>query len=127
MDNEESNHHTVFVEDPKEMETWSAATYFDTLPELVDRKYNRLSESQLKEESFAGTLRDEKELKKLKERRENRYKELGENLEDQQTIDRIMSHIQLRKNLNSKGRRVKVKDGENGFAAVYRWRFERKK
>ena len=127
MDNEESNHHTVFGEDPKELKNWNPATYFDTLPELVNRKYNRLSEKQLKDQAFSGSLSDEKQLAKMKERRENRYKELEENLEDQVTIDRIMSHIELRKNLNRKGRRVKVRDGKNGFAAVYRWEYQRKK
>lgn len=127
MDNEESNHHTVFVDDEEEMENWSAAKYFNTLPELVGRKYNRLSEEQLKKEAFASTINDEKELKKMKERRESRYKELAEHLKDQETVDRVMSHIELQKNLNQKGRRVKVAKGKNGFADVYKWSFERKK
>ena len=62
----------------------------------------------------------------MKERRESRYKELAEALKDQETVDRVMSHIELRRNLH-KGRGVKVADGQNGHADVYRWKFERKK
>ena len=109
------------------MENWSAANYFNTLPELVDRKYNRLSEDQLKNNVFSSNIYDEKELKKIKEKREDRFKELAENLKDQETIDRVMSHIELQKNLNQKGRKVKVASGKNGFADVYKWKFERKK
>ena len=126
MDNAVPNNHTIFVDDEEEMNNWSAAKYFDTLPELVNRKYNRLSEEQLKEQSFASTVSDERDLKKMKERRESRYKELAEALKDQETVDRVMSHIELRRNLH-KGQGVKVADGQNGHADVYRWKFERKK
>ena len=67
MDNAVPNNHTIFVDNEDEMNNWSAAKYFDTLPELVNRKYNRLSEEQLKEQSFASTVSDEKDLKKMKE------------------------------------------------------------
>ena len=127
MDNDYSNNHTIFVDDEKDMENWSAPKYFNTLPELVDQKYNRISEEQLKENAFASNIMDEKELKKIKEKREMRYKELGEAMNDQETVDRVMSHIELQKNLNQKGRKVKVASGKNGFADVYRWSFERKK
>lgn len=127
MDNSESNHHIIFVENEEEMNNWSAAKHFNTLPELVSRKYNRLSEEQLKQQSFTSSINSEKELKKMKERRETRYKELSEALEDQETVDRVMSHIELQKNLAKKGSRVKVADGENGFADVYKWSYERKK
>ena len=63
----------------------------------------------------------------MKKRREERYKNLAEALDDQETIDRVLSHIELRKNLSGKGRRIKVSEGENGHADIYRWEFERKK
>lgn len=127
MDNSYSNNHTIFVEDEKDMDNWSAATYFNTLPELVSHKYNRISEEQLKQDSISTNMTSEKELKKIREKRAERYKELDENMKDQETVDRVMSHIELQKNLNQKGRKVKVASGKNGFADVYRWSFERKK
>lgn len=126
MDNSVPNNHTIFVDDQKEMENWTAAKYFNTLPELVQRKYNRLSPEQLKDQAFASTIEDEKDLKKMKKRRETRYEELAEALDDQETVDRVMSHIDLRRNLQ-KGKAVKVADGVNGHADVYKWDFERKK
>ena len=68
MDNSESNHHIIFVENEEEMNNWSAAKHFNTLPELVSRKYNRLSEEQLKQQSFTSSINSEKELKKCKNR-----------------------------------------------------------
>ena len=127
MDNSEENHHTVFVDNENDIETWQPESFFDTTPELLDRKYNRLSEKQLEDQEFATSLEDEGELSKLKKRREERYKNLAEALDDQETIDRVLSHIELRKNLSGKGRRIKVSEGENGHADIYRWEFERKK
>ena len=127
MDNEEQNSHTVFVDGEESVRTWKPETHFNTVPELLDRRYNRLSQEQLEDAEITSQWDDEKQLSKLKKRREQRYKELGEAMDDQETIDRVMSHIQLRKNLSGKGRRVKVADGRSGFADVYKWRFERKK
>ena len=126
MDNDYQNHHTIFVDSPDEVESWSAVKYFDTVTELVHRKYNRLTEKQLREQSYA-MLDSEKDLTRLKKRREERYKELAQVLEDQETVDRISSHIELQKNLHSGGRFEKVADGVNGHADVYKWAFERKK
>ena len=103
MDNEEQNHHTIFVDNEDDFKTWKPEEYFDTIPELVNRKYNRLSKQQLEDEEFVTSLEDEKQLSNMKK------------------------HVQLRKNMNGKGKRFKVADGENGHAAVYRWQFERKK
>ena len=70
---------------------------------MLDRKYNRLSEKQLEEQEFVTSLADESELSKMKKRREERDKNLAEALDDQETIDRVLSHIELRKNLSGKG------------------------
>ena len=59
MDNEEQNNHTVFVNDEDDVNTWEPETYFDTTSELLDRKYNRLSEKQLEEQEFVTSLADE--------------------------------------------------------------------
>jgi U3 small nucleolar RNA-associated protein 11 len=42
VDNEsDSVKHTIFVDDEEQVETFDPATHFNTLPELVDRKFNR--------------------------------------------------------------------------------------
>ena len=41
--------HTVFVDDEEELETFSTSEYFDTPDELIERKHNRLTKSQLQE------------------------------------------------------------------------------
>ena len=127
MDNEEQNNHTIFVDNEESIRSWKPEEHFQTVPELVNRRYNRLSGEQLENAEITSQWEDEKQLEKLKKRREQRYKDLGEALDDQETIDRVMSHIQLRKNMSGKGRRVKVAEGDKGFADVYKWRFERKK
>eukprot|EP01104_Vermistella_antarctica_P012996 TRINITY_DN3858_c0_g1_i1.p1 TRINITY_DN3858_c0_g1~~TRINITY_DN3858_c0_g1_i1.p1 ORF type:complete len:235 (-),score=66.33 TRINITY_DN3858_c0_g1_i1:45-749(-) len=47
-----SRRHIVFVDNEKEAESFDAAEYFDTLPELVSRKYNRPRVSQLQKDDF---------------------------------------------------------------------------
>lgn len=42
-----ANQHVVFVDDEEEAEQFDPAQHFDTVPELLDRSYNRPRLSQL--------------------------------------------------------------------------------
>ena len=41
------NNHTIFVEKEEEFKNFDPVKYFDTVPELLDQKYNRVKKDQL--------------------------------------------------------------------------------
>eukprot|EP00003_Mantamonas_plastica_P026243 TRINITY_DN5303_c0_g2_i1.p1 TRINITY_DN5303_c0_g2~~TRINITY_DN5303_c0_g2_i1.p1 ORF type:complete len:379 (-),score=189.75 TRINITY_DN5303_c0_g2_i1:721-1857(-) len=47
--------HVIFLDDEKEAHSFDAADYFDTLPEFVDRTFNRPKKSQLKDTSILNS------------------------------------------------------------------------
>jgi len=132
------------------MKDFSAAEHFDTVPELADRAYNRTRRKTLKEGKVLGAT-DKKSVKKLRKKRDASYAELGARMERVQKISRTTDHMQLQRNLavrcvllarvqrreglrltysahvQGKGKRMKVKDAEDGQPAVFKWARQRKR
>lgn len=44
------NRHTIFVKSKEEFDNFDPATHFNTLPELVDQKHNRITLDTLENE-----------------------------------------------------------------------------
>ena len=55
MESAKPNKHVIFVKDEKEYENFDLAEHFNTVPELVDVQYNRLTKEQLEKETIAAT------------------------------------------------------------------------
>ena len=47
MEFPKENNHTIFVEKEEEFKNFDPVKYFDTVPELLDQKYNRVKKDQL--------------------------------------------------------------------------------
>ena len=117
--------HTIFLDDVKSVNNFSAADHFNTLPEFVGRTYNRPTVDDLRSKVVVGP--SGKKIKKLKKQRELAYRELRERTKRQKELEGVVEHMEVQRNLERKGRRLKVKDGEDGKPAVYRWRKKRKR
>eukprot|EP00510_Aplanochytrium_minuta_P002184 CAMPEP_0184009228 /NCGR_PEP_ID=MMETSP0954-20121128/2463_1 /TAXON_ID=627963 /ORGANISM="Aplanochytrium sp, Strain PBS07" /LENGTH=238 /DNA_ID=CAMNT_0026288527 /DNA_START=282 /DNA_END=995 /DNA_ORIENTATION=+ len=112
------NTHTLFLDEESDAKSFRKEEYFDTVEEYGDRTYNRPRKEQLeKQDYFVNPFAVKKALKQ----RKHAYTELSQRLKREKTLGVVMSHIQLQKNLEQKGRRYKVKNAENGKPAVYKW------
>mmetsp|Transcript_15000 Transcript_15000/g.27683 ORF Transcript_15000/g.27683 Transcript_15000/m.27683 type:complete len:249 (-) Transcript_15000:83-829(-) len=118
--------HTIFLDDEEEYDNFDKATYFETSEAFADNPSNRPTKKQLAEGNLlvAGTHRD---LKRASSKSTKSYVELEARMKRQKKIKRAMEHIQLTKNLAGKGAKTKIKNGEKGQPAVYRWKQERKR
>ena len=56
-----------------------------------------------------------------------RYKELEQRIDRLGALKKVAGGMQTQRNLQGKGMRRKVKKGEEGSPAVYKWRKERKR
>ncbi|KAM7452135.1 UTP11-like [Porites harrisoni] len=123
-DSQPTNQHIVFVDSKKEAQSFNAAAYFDTVPELVSRTYNRPKKETLKNHLIQ--VPDDHIVQKLEKQRRRCYDELRERIEREKKIRKISEELELQKNLMGKGRRVKIQKDEKS-APIYRWKKERKR
>ncbi|PIA18482.1 putative UTP11-like U3 small nucleolar ribonucleo protein variant 1 [Coemansia reversa NRRL 1564] len=116
--------HTVFVDSEEEVRKFKAAEHFNTLPEFIDRKYNRPKIEALESGDIArptGSM-----LKKAVKTRVERLQELKDRLEREEQLRCAESEMLLRRSLKEKGARKKVGKDRLGLA-IYKWKAERKK
>ncbi|CAG8485251.1 6381_t:CDS:2 [Ambispora leptoticha] len=120
----ESNH-IIFFDTEEEVKNFDPAKHFNTLPELVNRKFNRPRIETLEKQALV-LPEDIKQLRKMQKERINKYQELADRLEREDKFVTLEQELVTQKNLMGKGRRKKVGIDKNGLA-VYKWKNERKK
>mmetsp|Transcript_30129 Transcript_30129/g.48589 ORF Transcript_30129/g.48589 Transcript_30129/m.48589 type:complete len:256 (-) Transcript_30129:70-837(-) len=131
-----SGRHTVFVDEDEDaapassstsgtqkprkkrkLEDFDVAAHFDTRPELLGRRSNRLRTSQLETGNFAEPSQASAQG----------YRELLSRQERLKRLTRVREELDLRAHLRTKGKRKKVTDGGKDKVAVYKWFPERKR
>ncbi|EXX75105.1 Utp11p [Rhizophagus irregularis DAOM 197198w] len=117
--------HIIFVDTLKEVKTFDPAKYFNTLPELVNRKFNRPRIETLQNEVIMAPD-DEIELLKLHKNRLEKHQELSSRIRRQEELRKVEQGLRIQKNLMGKGRRKKVGVDKDGLP-LYKWKNERKK
>ncbi|KAF4793708.1 putative U3 small nucleolar RNA-associated protein 11 [Turdus rufiventris] len=111
--------------EPKVQE-FDIAAQLDTVPELVDRVYNRPTIATLQREAVKGPT-DPVQLKKLAQQRKNQYDLLRQRIEREKAMFVISQKIQTRKDLLDKTHKVKVKKETTSGPAIYKFKFQRKR
>lgn len=80
-----TNKHIVFVDNEEEVRQFDAATYFNTVPEMLEHRSNLLTKEQLEqqelEEAPTSTLKD-------------RYNKLAETIEKEAKMKKMMLKLQ---------------------------------
>ena len=141
--------HTIFVDTKEELKKFDAPQHFGTVPELMERSYNRptvdqlLSQSSQLQDPGYGDNSDEivlteKQLAKQRQKakvtarkaakaRLSAYREVHCLQKRKEKLSVAQSHLETEQNLRGKGKRRKIKPAEQGKPAVYRWSKVRKK
>ncbi|CAG8444838.1 5580_t:CDS:2 [Ambispora gerdemannii] len=123
--NDDEDNERVENEGTKNMKNFDPAKHFNTLPELVNRKFNR-PRIEMLEKQVLVSPEDSKQLQKMQNERNSKYKELVDRLEREEKFVTLEQELITQKNLISKGRRKKIGIDKNGLA-VYKWKNDRKK
>eukprot|EP00543_Licmophora_paradoxa_P001693 CAMPEP_0202448280 /NCGR_PEP_ID=MMETSP1360-20130828/7096_1 /ASSEMBLY_ACC=CAM_ASM_000848 /TAXON_ID=515479 /ORGANISM="Licmophora paradoxa, Strain CCMP2313" /LENGTH=275 /DNA_ID=CAMNT_0049065785 /DNA_START=43 /DNA_END=870 /DNA_ORIENTATION=+ len=138
--------HTVFVDSEKDAAEFDVADYFDTVPELAGRTFNRPRKETLIKAAMEGMIENEdgeyetserqiakeikqkqKHAKRLAKARAAAYAEMEARAKRVSTMERAEAHLVNQKLLSGKGRKRKIKAAENGQPAQYKWRRKRAK
>ena len=144
-----ASRHTVFVDSAEEAAAFDAAAFLDTDAALLGRAFNRPRRAQLAGGELLGSgsgggaggagaaaaaaagggvdKEERRSLKRARRERDRAYAELDERMERSEKLGRLAQHMDLKRALLQKGKRVKVKDAEGEAPAVYKWKAERKR
>jgi U3 small nucleolar RNA-associated protein 11 len=138
-DGREKGKHTIFLDGEEELKRWKSCEYFDTMPEMSNRSFNRPRKEELKSsgaEIVGGTGVggvmvpdgvDRKTLRKVERKRKRAYRELAQREERVKKMDLLRLHLQSHKDRQGKGRRRKVRDADGDRPAQYKWKKQRKR
>ena len=142
------NRHTVFVDSAEEAAAFDAAAFLDTDPALLGRTFNRPRKAQLSGGGLLGGAAaaaaaagsgasagaagaaekaERRSLKRSRKEKDRAYAELDERMERSEKLGKLAQHMDLKRALQQKGKRVKVKDAEGDAPALFKWKSERKR
>lgn len=116
--------HKIFVDDEAELENFDLAEHLDTIPELVDREYNRPRKSQL-EQGVLTQHKSVREVKKAMETAVRSYTELNNRIKRSNKLETAINAIQLERKLAGKGSKRKVGEGGKDGIPIYKWKRQR--
>uniref|UniRef100_A0A7E4VHU0 U3 small nucleolar RNA-associated protein 11 n=1 Tax=Panagrellus redivivus TaxID=6233 RepID=A0A7E4VHU0_PANRE len=123
------NSHIVFVDDEEEARNFDPAEYFNTDPALLGRSYNRLPKDALNKKAINAESKED--VKETEKKRRGMYKMLKLRLERERELKIVLDKLQLKKDLadsrNSELKPTLEKKGTATKAAVYKWKYDRKK
>jgi U3 small nucleolar RNA-associated protein 11 len=124
------NQHQIFVDTQKEIDEFNPVEHFDTVPELIERSYNRLRKESLQKNPLLLVKKEEntkKSLKRLGKEQDAKYRELNDRIQRANKLKRMAAHLELDRKLQAKGKKRKIKEASNGQPAVYKWKQQRQK
>ncbi|XP_051892566.1 probable U3 small nucleolar RNA-associated protein 11 [Pristis pectinata] len=125
-DGKSPSKHIFFCNSKKEVREFDLAKRLNTVPELVDRVYNRPTIETLQKEKIKGATHPDA-LEKLARQRKHQYSLLKQHIERERKMFVITQKIQTRKDLMDKTKKVKVQKETVDSPAIYKFEFKRKR
>lgn len=122
--------HKIFVDSEEEQRNFDAAAHLDTVPELLDHQYNRLTKGQLERLSDEA-LPSAQQVKKALDKRDKAYKEMQARARRAEKLDSAMHGLQHQRNMMGKGAKRKVStsqdEKDSNKTPQYKWKRVRAK
>ncbi|XP_077432050.1 putative U3 small nucleolar RNA-associated protein 11 [Vanacampus margaritifer] len=122
----QKNKQTFFVDSKKEVQSFDLADHLNTIPELVDRVYNRPTVDTLSNKQILGAVEPHSQ-KKLSRQRKHEYKHLSQRIDREKKLFVISQKLQTRKDLQDKNKKIKVRKETANAPAIYKFETKRKR
>uniref|UniRef100_A0A1B6LFV5 U3 small nucleolar RNA-associated protein 11 n=1 Tax=Graphocephala atropunctata TaxID=36148 RepID=A0A1B6LFV5_9HEMI len=121
------NTHTFFVESEEEVKNFDLAKRLDTHPELIPRRTNRLTTSELQNLNLPSV--SEKTSAKLERQRQQSYNQLLKRIRREKQLTIVQNKLETNKLLRARHgvKPVKIKHATKSAPAVYQWPYVRKR
>lgn len=119
-----SGRHTVFVDDKAELDEFDPVKYFNTTPEMLQRRENRLTKDQLVQEEFADSS-DMMPKESLDKKKLKKYKLMKGHLDREAKLKEVNHRMDMQREVMKKGSKKKTVDAKGNVA--FKWRKQRKR
>ncbi|XP_077577031.1 putative U3 small nucleolar RNA-associated protein 11 [Stigmatopora nigra] len=126
VSSKEKNSHTFFVDTKKEVQSFDLTKHLNTVPQLVDRVYNRPTVATLQDKSILGNVEPQSQIT-LSRKRKLQYKILAQRIQREKDLLVVSQKLQTRKDLMDKRQKIKVKKETKKAAAIYKFQTRRKR
>lgn len=116
--------HTVFVDDRETLDSFDPVKHFNTTPEMVNRRENRLTKDQLAN----GKLVDSSKImpkESLDKKKLKKYKLLKDHLVRQNELKEVQNRMDMQRELMKKGSKKRTVDAQGNVA--FKWKKQRKR
>lgn len=115
--------HKIFVDNDEELNSFDPVSHFNTTPELLERNFNRVTTTMLKNDKTISTMKV-KTVKKALKMRDQSYKELNRRLSRAEKLKKAVDALQVQRISMTKGSKRKIVDKESG-AVSYKFKRQR--
>lgn len=126
-----ANTHTVFVDTFDQALTFRPENYFNTLPELVDRRFNRPTLEQLQSEELFTTPVVAGQTAAIASSRKRQYSELKQRMQREKSLAQVVEKVSSKRQvMMSKGagvKKMKVEDSKGNVKTLFKWKKVRSK
>lgn len=119
-----SGRHTVFVDDEAELKDFDPVKYFNTTPDVLHRRENRLSKEQLAQ----GELADSSDLmpkESLDKKKLKKYKLMKDHLDREKKLRQVQQRMDMQREVMKKGSKKKTVGADGSVS--FKWRKQRKR
>uniref|UniRef100_A0A3Q2XVW9 U3 small nucleolar RNA-associated protein 11 n=1 Tax=Hippocampus comes TaxID=109280 RepID=A0A3Q2XVW9_HIPCM len=116
------NKHTFFVDSKKEVQSFDLSDHLNTVPELVDRVYNRPTVDTLSKAHVLGAVQP-----CLSKERMHEYMRLSQRIDREKKLFVISQKLQMRQDLQDRNKKIKVKKETTNAPAIYKFETKRKR
>ncbi|SCU89759.1 LANO_0D06282g1_1 [Lachancea nothofagi CBS 11611] len=118
--------HTVFVEDQESLQSFDAAKHFNTTPELLHRRENRLTRDQLANQGLqAGVKQIGTDTETLERKRLKKLRQLQQHQDREKQLSGVLQRMEMEREGMKKGSKKKVEDAHGNVA--FKWKKQRKR
>lgn len=122
-----TNNHIFFVDSLEEAEQFDVVKRLDTHPDLLNRRYNRLRLSDLKQLNIPNV--DESIAKRFRNQQHKVYTELEKRIKREKELSVVQRKLEIERLLKTKteSKPKLIKEGTMRSAPIYQWKPRTKK
>lgn len=118
--------HTVFVDDAESMHAFDAHKHFNTTPDMLHRRENRLTKEQLADQGLqAGAKQAGLDPETLERKRLKKLRQLQQHQDRERQLSGVLQRMEMEREGMKKGSKKKIRDAHGNTA--FKWKKQRKR
>lgn len=116
----------MFVDDAESMHAFDAHKHFNTTPDMLHRRENRLTKEQLADQGLqAGAKQAGLDPETLERKRLKKLRQLQQHQDRERQLSGVLQRMEMEREGMKKGSKKKIRDAHGNTA--FKWKKQRKR